>query len=474
MLSGDYAGAIANTQAGLALLEAVGDVEAQVRCLRMSAMVLTLTGIDMEQGRRNAYQAAELARCSGDRLGTAWALSNLAVVEATSDRFDAARTAYEEFLTIPNASEHVRLRTFAEVAAAWIEVIAGSPERALAHADLALALEGDWPSMTHFQIAGFRIHALALLGRTEDALSEGAREMRRAQESGALQAIPAIDLALLIAELAADDLDGAEARALRLLEVPQQHTLALAREVLGRIALARDDAIEAEVQARELEAVSGRTKNARHDAIAQVLYGCAAMRAGNLDHARDLLQAALATNAELGLGREAVDALHSLALLAARTGDTPRAARLAAAAEAERARLGCVALRSTLDGLEAARASSLERGAEDWDVAWAEGEQLSLAEAIAYARRRRGRRDRAPAGWGSLTPAELDVATLATGGLSNPQIAARLFVSRATVKMHLSSVYLKLRVANRTELAAAMATRAPPSPSPGTTQPVRT
>jgi len=171
-----------------------------------------------------------------------------------------------------------------------------------------------------------------------------------------------------------------------------------------------------------------------------------------------------------------VDALHSLALLAARTADTPRAARLAAAAEAERARLGCVALRSTLDRLEAARESSLERRAEDWDVAWAEGEQLSLAEAIAYARRRRGRRDRAPAGWGSLTPAELDVATLAAGGLSNPQIATRLFVSRATVKMHLSSVYLKLRVANRTELAAWMARHASSSPSPSTetSRPLRT
>ena len=288
MLSGDYAGAIANTKAGLALLEDVGTWRRSSVCLRMSAMVLTLTGIDMEQGRRNAYQAAELARCNGDWLGTAWALSNLAVVEATSDRFDAARTAYEEFLTIPNASEHVRLRTFAEVAAVWTEVIAGSPERGLAHADLALALEGDSPSMTHFQIAGFRIHALALLGHTEEALSEGAREMTRAQESGALQAIPAIDLALLIAELAADDLVGAESRARRLLEVPQAHTLALTREVLGRIALARDDAAEAEAQARELEAVSDRTGSARHDAIAQFLYGAAAMRAGNLDHARDL------------------------------------------------------------------------------------------------------------------------------------------------------------------------------------------
>ena len=52
---------------------------------------------------------------------------------------------------------------FAEVAAAWTEVIAGSPEQGLAHADLALALEGDWPSMTHFQIAGFRIHALRVV-----------------------------------------------------------------------------------------------------------------------------------------------------------------------------------------------------------------------------------------------------------------------------------------------------------------------
>ena len=155
------------------------------------------------------------------------------------------------------------------------------------------------------------------------------------------------------------------APALRLLEVPQQHTLALTREVLGRIALARDDVAEAEAQARELEAVAHRTKSARHEAIAQFLYGGAAMRAGNLDRARDLLQAALATDAELGLEREAVDALYSLALLAARTGDTARAARLAAAAEAERSRLGCVALRSTLNGLEAARASSLERGTED-------------------------------------------------------------------------------------------------------------
>ena len=38
-------------------------------------------------------------------------------------------------------------------------------------------------------------------------------------------------------------------------------------------------------------------------------------------------------------------------------------------------------------------------------------------------------------------------------GLSTPEIGSRLFVSRGTVKTHLSHVYAKLGVANRTELA---------------------
>ena len=42
---------------------------------------------------------------------------------------------------------------------------------------------------------------------------------------------------------------------------------------------------------------------------------------------------------------------------------------------------------------------------------------------------------------------------LAVEGLGNPDIGRRLFMSRATVKTHLSHVYAKLGVANRTELA---------------------
>jgi DNA-binding CsgD family transcriptional regulator len=53
----------------------------------------------------------------------------------------------------------------------------------------------------------------------------------------------------------------------------------------------------------------------------------------------------------------------------------------------------------------------------------------------------------------SLTPSERRVATLAARGLSNPEVAQALFVTRATVETHLRAVYRKLDVGSRQELA---------------------
>ena len=58
---------------------------------------------------------------------------------------------------------------------------------------------------------------------------------------------------------------------------------------------------------------------------------------------------------------------------------------------------------------------------------------------------------------------ESEVATLAAEGLTNPQIAQRMYVSRGTVKNHLSHIYKKLDVRNRVELTAT----ACPHPEPG-------
>jgi DNA-binding NarL/FixJ family response regulator len=59
---------------------------------------------------------------------------------------------------------------------------------------------------------------------------------------------------------------------------------------------------------------------------------------------------------------------------------------------------------------------------------------------------------RAPTGL-TLTDGERQVADLAALGLTNSEIAGRLFMAQRTVEAHLSRAYRKLGVATRTELA---------------------
>jgi DNA-binding CsgD family transcriptional regulator len=60
-----------------------------------------------------------------------------------------------------------------------------------------------------------------------------------------------------------------------------------------------------------------------------------------------------------------------------------------------------------------------------------------------------------------LTEGEQRVAELAAQGLTNPEIAARLFMSRRTVEANLARAYGKLGIHSRAELGAVMAKRGP-------------
>jgi DNA-binding CsgD family transcriptional regulator len=66
---------------------------------------------------------------------------------------------------------------------------------------------------------------------------------------------------------------------------------------------------------------------------------------------------------------------------------------------------------------------------------------------------------RAQSGWESLTDAELKVAAFVEEGLSNPEIAGRLMLSRRTVATHVSHILKKLDVATRTDIARESALR---------------
>ena len=60
---------------------------------------------------------------------------------------------------------------------------------------------------------------------------------------------------------------------------------------------------------------------------------------------------------------------------------------------------------------------------------------------------------RARRGWESLTPAEARIAGLVAEGMTNPQIAAKLFLSHRTVATHVSHILGKLDVRSRIDIA---------------------
>jgi DNA-binding CsgD family transcriptional regulator len=73
--------------------------------------------------------------------------------------------------------------------------------------------------------------------------------------------------------------------------------------------------------------------------------------------------------------------------------------------------------------------------------------------ALGVRRGSRAPRGRSTVGWEALTPTELRIVGLIAHGLSNPEIAEQLFLSRRTVQTHVSHALAKLGFRSRVELA---------------------
>jgi DNA-binding CsgD family transcriptional regulator len=174
----------------------------------------------------------------------------------------------------------------------------------------------------------------------------------------------------------------------------------------------------------------------------------------DVNAALDDAHRALAVAAGAGLWPSVVDALEAIGVMLVEVGRERDGARALGAAAAARE-----AMSYRYRFAHRATAVAAATAAVGGDAGWAEGASLLLPEAVELVQRMRGERVRPVIGWDSLTPTEMQVVEQVAAGLTNPQIAERLLMSRATVKTHLVHVYSKLGIGSRAELAAAAVRR---------------
>jgi DNA-binding NarL/FixJ family response regulator len=191
-------------------------------------------------------------------------------------------------------------------------------------------------------------------------------------------------------------------------------------------------------------------------------------RAGRAEEARACLETWDAKRPDPP-GLEALSRQRTDALLAALEGKPERAVEVLETVQAESERIDAVlfALWTSLDLARILTDADRTRSAELLRTTSERAELLGLAALSELAEQRLRklgvrtwtRRSAAPArsGLKALSDREREIARLAASGASNPEIAQAVFLSRKTVERHLSNVFAKLGVRNRTELAARLA-----------------
>jgi non-specific serine/threonine protein kinase len=195
-------------------------------------------------------------------------------------------------------------------------------------------------------------------------------------------------------------------------------------------------------------------------AISVALNTLATLAQAERDHerARELFEEGLTVSAELGNESDVVHCLEGLASIAGAEGSIVRAVRLWGAAEAllEEIEVGVhtyVPDHSIQQSQVAAAHARLDE--EAFEAAWAEGRMMTSEQAIQYALEQEAgpKQAAAEANSAGLSAREAEVLRLVAGGLTNAEVAEKLFLSSRTVDWHLGTIYRKLGSHSRTEAA---------------------
>lgn len=296
-------------------------------------------------------------------------------------------------------------------------------------------------------------------GQVDEARREMGAMMETATATGTFLAVPETMFQLGMIEVAAGnpeaslEMIGDHVEGLKSAGIPVWAAQVALASSAAQIALARFD--EAKALLDDAESMAVTLTNPFIDGLNRYLRGRLALARGDVGEAEAHLHEALEIQRDAALLPGLLRTMESISSILARKDKQEDAARVLAFIDQSRSEMQLVrgaaedrdykSLSGTLQkGLSTVAFKELTRSAANSD----------LEEIIGIISRMRGKRARPLMGWDSLTPTERRVVGLATEGLSNPQIAERMFIARGTVKVHLSHIYEKLDVASRTQLAA--------------------
>jgi DNA-binding CsgD family transcriptional regulator len=437
----------------------------RARLLVLAARTHSNSG-EVEKAGRVATSALAAATEAGDAWAMGWALHVLSIVTAVQGQSADALALFDRALAVTQSDPALTdLQLLLQINKAITLGNLDQYEEALATAREARHLAGQVGTTIRL---GQAHGALGLLlfetGRWDEAMAEVSAVLHEDRKEPAI-ACGDLGIAAVICfhrgevALARDHLAAAVSYARR-----------IGNRVIAPLTLARsldaehDGALPAALAAltagfsdnmEELEEVEDLLADAVRLAVST----------GDLGTAKDLAGHAAALAADSQIPHRQANALYCRGLL------DHDACRLAEAAErygeASRPLLHAQALEAAAehfvgaDDRDRARAA-FTRAVEIYASLGAAADMARLQARFRAHGIRRGpttKHRRARSGWDSLTPAETKIAALVEGGLSNPEIAAKLFLSRRTVASHVSHILKKLDVNSRTDIAREAALR---------------